>query len=162
MQKTWGTVSLLIGGLVMLAACSPTPAAPDNRSTPSGSTEVSSAPTATSNVIVIPTYEYVQPTAASSVATAAAATAEVVSEETIERGRGRYVALDCGSCHGENGEGTEQGSPLLDFAMTEDEFISFMRSGGSLGASHQFATNRLSASGGANLYRYLVSLASDS
>jgi mono/diheme cytochrome c family protein len=155
----------LLCGAVMLGACSSTPAATDNRSTPGGSTEVSAAPTAASNVIVIPTYQYVEPTTAASVATAAAATEEVatdeaVSNEAVDRGRGRYVALDCGSCHGENGEGTEQGGPLLEFAMTEDDFISFMRSGGSLGATHQYATNRLSASGGANLYHYLVSLTS--
>jgi mono/diheme cytochrome c family protein len=78
--------------------------------------------------------------------------------ELVERGRGRYVALECGLCHGENGEGTDEGSPLTGLALNEEDFISYMRSGGTLGTDHQYSTNRLSDSGGRNLYQYLLSL----
>ncbi|MCK6581217.1 MAG: hypothetical protein L6Q98_24260 [Anaerolineae bacterium] len=124
--------------------------------------------------IGIPTYVFVEPTVTLPVTAAPETTAEAaLSEATteavvaaldpqaVERGRGRYEAeaLECGECHGVNGEGTEEGSSLLEFTMSEDDFISFMRSGGELGADHQYSTNRLSASGGANLYQYLLSLA---
>ena len=76
----------------------------------------------------------------------------------VDRGRGRYEALDCASCHGESGEGVDGDKSLLDFALSEDDFITFMRSGGALGTDHQFSTDRLSNSGSRNLYQYLVSL----
>ena len=77
----------------------------------------------------------------------------------IDRGRGRYEALECGSCHGENGAGADGGKSLLDFVLLEDDFITFMRTGGDLGPSHQFSTDRLSNSGSRNLFQYLVSIA---
>lgn len=126
-------------------------------------------PTATvarPTVTPIPVFEYVPPTEAPQLATLAVMTATAVENtETldpvkVERGRGRYVALECGSCHGDSGEGTDQGSALTTFAMGEADFISFMRSGGSMGAEHQYSTNRLSTSGGSNLYQYLLSLSS--
>ena len=75
----------------------------------------------------------------------------------VERGLGRYEALACAACHGEGGVG-EDGKSLLDFALSEEDFITFMRSGGSLGPAHQYSTNRLSDSGSRNLYQYLLSL----
>lgn len=78
--------------------------------------------------------------------------------QLVERGRGRYEALECGSCHGENGEGTDDGSSLINLAYSQGEFIDFMRSGGELGAEHQYSTDRLSANGGTNLYLYLTTL----
>ena len=80
----------------------------------------------------------------------------------VERGLGRYEALACADCHGEGGVGGEDGKSLLDFALSEEDFITFMRSGGSLGPAHQYSTNRLSDSGSRNLYQYLVSLAQGS
>ena len=80
----------------------------------------------------------------------------------VERGLGRYEALACADCHGEGGVGGEDGKSLLDFALSEEDFITFMRSGGSLGPAHQYSTNRLSNSGSRNLYQYLVSLAQGS
>jgi len=127
------------------------------------------APTATverATVTPIPVFQYVAPTEPPQMATISAMTAvaggsDVALDATkVERGRDRYVALECGTCHGDAGEGTDDGPPLADFVMTEDEFISFMRSGGSSGAAHQYSTNRLSASGGSNLYQYLVSMSS--
>lgn len=76
----------------------------------------------------------------------------------IERGLGRYEALACGSCHGDGGEGTDKAGSLQEFAMSEDDFITFVRSGGELGTKHQYSTDRLSNSGSRNLYQYLVSL----
>jgi hypothetical protein len=118
-------------------------------------------PTATT----IPTYVFEVPTEAPSVGTAAAATrTAAVSGQTaldplvVERGKGRYEALECVSCHGAIGEGTDKGSALVNYTKSEAEFIDFMRSGGTLGPDHQFSTNRLSDSGGKNLYQYLVSL----
>ncbi len=78
--------------------------------------------------------------------------------QAVERGHDRYVALQCGSCHGENGEGTDQGSALAGTALSQADFISFLRSGGTVGSSHQYSTNRLSDSGGRNLYQYVLSL----
>lgn len=114
----------------------------------------------------IPTYKYEEPTSAAQLATdvaTAEATAATTTNTTldaaaVEKGKGRYDALDCASCHGAAGEGTDKGSSLIVSKQTEDEFITFMRSGGKLGADHQYATNRLSDSGGKALYQYLLSL----
>ena len=115
-------------------------------------------------VTPIPVYQYSTPTPIARLATMAATTAVAGSSDSaldpqaVERGRDRYVALECNTCHGENGEGTDEGSAVAEWSMSEAEFISFMRSGGELGAEHQYATNRLSDSGGRNLYQYLLSL----
>lgn len=135
--------------LLTLAACGGA-AAPSETATP--------APT---NTAIIPTFSFTQPTAPPSVATAAATVtvgAVAADTEAIERGRGRYEALACAECHGPAGEGVEGEAALLAYAATEAEFISFMRSGGELGTDHQYSTNRLSESGGRNLYVYLMSL----
>lgn len=117
----------------------------------------------------IPTFSFQQPTAAPAVATAAAATLTAAAGQVaaldpvaVERGRERYEALGCGVCHGANGEGTDDGSAMTLYEGDETSFIAFMRSGGELGAEHQYATNRLSDSGGRNLYQYLLSLRQDS
>jgi mono/diheme cytochrome c family protein len=121
------------------------------------------AGTALPTATTIPTFEFTVPTDAPSVQTAAAATAAAqnpggLNPEVVERGRGRYEALQCAECHGENGEGNDQGPSLLTSTMSEDDFISLMRSGGEMGPEHQFSTNVLSASGGVNLYQYLLSI----
>ncbi len=114
---------------------------------------------------LFPTYQFVMPTAPPQLATARATSAPAVEPaldaQAVERGRGRYEALECGKCHGDQGEGTDDGSALTDFAMSLEEFVSFMRSGGSLGSDHQYSTNRLSDTGGRNLYQYLLSLQAD-
>lgn len=142
------------GVMLILAACSPA----------SSTSEATVVPTNTT----IPTYSFDEPTAAPSVATAAAATAtaaaagsQSLDPDAVERGKGRYEALECASCHGANGEGAgDKGGPLTALTLTEEEFISFMRSGGELSSDHQYSTNRLSESGGRNLYQYLLSLQS--
>lgn len=112
-----------------------------------------------------PTYQFVAPTEAPQMATLAASTAQgsanqtALDPEKVTRGKDRYTALECNTCHGENGEGTDKGSALTALTMSEDDFISFMRSGGDVGTSHQYNTNKLSENGGKNLYQYLLSLA---
>ena len=83
----------------------------------------------------------------------------ILDPKLVERGRGRFEALECGNCHGEGGEGTDLGKSLLDFDLAEEDFVTFMRSGGELGTVHQFSTDRLSNSGSRNLYQYLLSIA---
>lgn len=80
----------------------------------------------------------------------------------VARGLGRYEALDCGICHGENAEGSDDVPALAGFDLTEDEFITFLRTGGTIGSSHQYSTDRLSDSGTRNLYQYFLSLSQDS
>lgn len=139
MQKHLSFFCAAVSAL-LLTACGGAPATPFNTPTP------------------IPTYEFVAPTLDPVLATAAAQRESSGADTVaIERGRDRYVALDCGECHGENGEGGD--APALnEMTMDEDTFITFMRSGGELGTEHQYSTDRLSASGGRNLYAYLISL----
>ncbi len=136
-------------------------------------TACSSSPAATPTVppptrTPFPTFAYIKPTTEGVFETDAAdsdaaPTASIeLDEKLVGRGRGRYEALECGSCHGENGEGTSQGKSLLQFDLPEEDFITFVRSGGELGTSHQYSTDRLSNSGSRNLYQYLVSLAQSS
>jgi mono/diheme cytochrome c family protein len=136
--------------LLTLAACGGA-SAPAETATP--------GPT---NTALIPTFSFTEPTAPPSVATAAATGNSALNAEAVERGRGRYEALACASCHGETGEGIEGDKSLIGYAASETDFISFMRSGGALGTVHQYSTNRLSDSGGRNLYQYLLSLQADS
>jgi mono/diheme cytochrome c family protein len=127
----------------------------------SSAAEPTRFPTATP----IPTYNYTQPTTPPQVATSAApadATGETIASSLdpvkVERGRDRYTVLECGTCHGENGEGTDQGGALVDTALNEGDFITFLRTGGSLGSAHLYSTDRLSDSGGRNLYQFILSL----
>lgn len=148
------TVALVLCAALLPAACSGGGA----------STPTDQPPTETP----FPTFAYVEPTKApvfdqTSTATVtpdAASAIEIAAldPKKVERGRGRYEALGCGECHGAAGEGAEEGGSLLGFALSEDEFITFVRSGGDLGPRHQFSTDRLSNSGSRNLYEYLVSL----
>lgn len=142
--------------LVLAAACSPQAAAP------------TSTPAATNTPFVFPTYAFNQPTEAPQVATAAAATAaarQTTQAQTVSldptavaRGKDRWDALECASCHGENGEGTDNGPALAGTTQTEREFVDFLRTGGTIGNEHLYSTNRLSTGGIANLYQYVLSL----
>jgi mono/diheme cytochrome c family protein len=82
----------------------------------------------------------------------------------VARGAGNWDRLRCATCHGAaggGGAGEIDGTPapsLQNLALTEDEFIDWMRSGGTLGSKHQYSTDRLSDSGGKNLYQFLISL----
>jgi mono/diheme cytochrome c family protein len=131
----------------------------------------SATATPTITPTLFPTFAYVERTLPPPVATAAAATAAAATEsagreqivldpERVERGRDRYVALECGACHGDNGEGGDAVS-LVGYAESEADFIDFMRSGGGMGNDHRFPTERLSNTGIGNLYQYLRSLDSE-
>ena len=138
-------ISLVTLCVALLAACGPNqPAA-----TP--------LPTTTQ----IPTFAFVSPTPVAQVATAIATRAAQTGDDTaaIEAGRGRYEALECGSCHGANGEGGDAPT-LVGLTMEQDDFFTFLRSGGELGTAHQYSSGRLSDRGANNLYLYLQSLSS--
>ena len=146
---------LLLIGLMILTACG---GANDN-SNESGESEPTDTP--------FPTFEFVAPTNPPIFGQDAESTDEAgdESEETVEldpklvdRGLGRYEALECGTCHGVDGEGTDEAGALNSFSMAEEDFVTFMRSGGELGSEHQYSTDRLSQNGAANLYLYLLSL----
>jgi mono/diheme cytochrome c family protein len=113
---------------------------------------------------VIPTYQFLSPTprptreAAVATPTPAAENSDP-DAEAIQRGADRFVSLECSECHGENAEGGDA-KALAGTTMTEDEFLAFLRSGGGLGGSHQYASNRISNGGVRNIYLYLVSLGS--
>ena len=66
----------------------------------------------------------------------------------VSRRRGRYEALARGGCHGEI---------RLDFNLAEEDFVTFVRSGGELGTAHHYSIHRLSKSGSRNLYHCLPS-----
>ena len=144
---------ICLAALALMSACSSAPAA---------------TPTAAPTRTPFPTFAYIEPTteAAFEVDEATAEPAPAAQIELdpkfVSRGRGRYEALECGNCHGDNGEGTDDGKSLLDFNLPEEDFITFVRSGGELGTAHQYSTDRLSNSGSRNLYQYLVSLAQGS
>jgi mono/diheme cytochrome c family protein len=123
-----------------------------------GGQSTPSQPTSTT----IPTYNYVSPTPNAQIATAIATetTQAAADAQTIAQGRDRYVALTCGECHGDNGQGTEKGSVLVGYVASQADFITFLRTGGKLGSAHQYASNKLSDRGAQNLYAYLKSLTS--
>src|SRR5581483_319770 len=130
-----------------------------------GSTAVPTVPQAT--LTPFPTYSFTQPTEAPVVVTVAAATlpasgTQVLDAEKVALGKGRYEALDCGSCHGADAKGTDKGKALVPNKLTEDQFIDFLRTGGKLGNAHLYSTNRLSDAGGKNLYLYILSLSAGS
>ncbi|HLV37329.1 MAG TPA: c-type cytochrome [Spirillospora sp.] len=140
--------------LLLIAACSP--AAPAATATPT----VTPTP--------FPTFAFVQPTLAPQVAAAATAVVATRAAATfqldpvmVERGQGRWEALECGSCHGADGSGTDNGPSLLEYEADEADFVDFLRTGGTLGADHRFPAERLSNSGIANLYHYVRSLGAD-
>lgn len=142
--------------LILLVACSPQTAAPTN------------TPAVTNTPFVFPTYAFNQPTEAPAIATAAAATAaarQTTEANTVafdpvavERGKARWDALECASCHGDSGEGTDDGPALAGTELSEREFVDFLRTGGTIGNDHLYSTNRLSTGGIANLYQYVLSL----
>ena len=144
---TYG-IALPTSMLVVSTAESTSEATPPADSTAEATAEASTEATAVAAV--------------STEATAVAAVSTSLDPALVERGKGRYEALDCASCHGVGGAGTDQGKILVGLTQTEAEFLSFMRSGGTLGTLHQYPANRLSDSGAAALYQYLMSLSTGS
>ncbi len=149
--------------IAALAACSPAADAPTATSAPVPAAVTAEA--ATPPRVNVPTFAFVAPTVAPQIATAistvtAAPTAIALEPTAVARGLDRYIALGCAECHGDAGQGVDgvEGGALNELALTLEEFITFMRSGGTVGVSHQYSTNRLSDSGGRNLYLYLISL----
>ena len=147
MKRTLPLLSLLI--LLLASACG----------------GASSAPTATvERPTVIPTYQYQSPSPMPARPTSAAtATPEAADAnpdaEAISRGADRFASLGCSGCHGENAAGGDA-KALAGTTLTENEFLAFLRSGGGLGGTHQYASNRISNGGVRNIYLYLLSLGS--
>lgn len=109
----------------------------------------------------IPTYAYVSPTPNTQIATAIAQRTQTApASDTVAIGRDRYVALACGECHGENAEGSDSGPALAGTQLDEGDFVTYLRTGGTIGIDHQYASNRLSDRGARSMYHYLKSLAS--
>jgi mono/diheme cytochrome c family protein len=94
--------------------------------------------------------------------TMTAGSTQALDPEKVSLGKGRYEALDCGSCHGGDAKGTDKGKALVPNKLTEDQFIDFLRTGGNVGNTHLYSTNRLSDAGGKNLYVYILSLSAGS
>lgn len=146
-------ISMLMIVMLSIAACGG-----DTGSDGAGDSE---KPTATA----FPTFAFVEPTLASAFDSNDAADTDVESADVVEldpvkveRGLGRYEALECATCHGEQGEGTDDGSALVGYSAPEAEFVDFMRTGGELGNDHLYSSSTLSNSGISNLYQYLISL----
>ncbi len=150
-RRSW---AILLIAALLLTACSP--AAPEATSTPSAT------PTP------FPTFAFIQPTLAPQVAagatevaaTLAADSGFVLDVDKAGYGQGRWDFLECGSCHGADGSGTDKGPSLLDYTASETEFIDTIRTGGAAGSMHRFPAERLSNSGVSNLYHYVRSLGS--
>jgi mono/diheme cytochrome c family protein len=147
MKTTLRLLMLLL--VLLLAACGGT-----------GAPAATSGPRPT----VIPTYQYMSPTPMPARPTSAATPAPAedsgdANAEAIGRGQARFEELGCAGCHGANAEGGDA-KALAGTTLSENEFLAFLRSGGGLGGSHQYASNRISNSGVHNLYVYLESLGS--
>jgi mono/diheme cytochrome c family protein len=118
----------------------------------------------------IPQFREVPPTTVPLLETAAATvqaggnTGSQIDPTAVARGATNWERLQCASCHGQHGEGGAgeingiKAPSLLNLTLTEEEFIDWLRTGGSLGNAHLFSTDRLSDSGGRNLYQYVLSL----
>ncbi len=129
-------------------------------------------PTSRPTVSPIPVYSYPTVTEAPALATLAAVTATaaagaatpVLDPTAVARGQSNWERLGCATCHGENGEGGvgsiggKVAPSLAGLTLTQEEFITWMRTGGTLGNAHLFSTDRLSDSGGRNLYQFVLSL----
>lgn len=164
MLKQVKFMGLLLILALTIAACG---GASDSGGTSDSVQEADEPPTRTP----FPTFEFVAPTNPpvfnqSAEATESADSGEeapeiVLDERAVSRGQGRYDALMCATCHGEAGVGTDEFEGLINYDGTLDEFNTFMRTGGTIGNSHQYSTNRLSDNGSNNLYQYILSLKMD-
>ena len=139
--------AVIIAGLfiLMLAACRP------------------AATQAPPTITPFPVYYYASPTPqpvflTEAVQTPAPGGTPTLDPDKVALGQSRYTALACDSCHGADGKGTDKGSSLIGMTMTQDDFITFLRTGGKMGSAHEYASNRLSDTGAGNLYLYILSL----
>jgi mono/diheme cytochrome c family protein len=79
----------------------------------------------------------------------------------LARGATVYQVRGCGDCHGANGEGVPgEGSALVGLTLSESEFTTILRTGGSgrLGPSHLYGPSAISPGGMSALYAWLDSL----
>jgi mono/diheme cytochrome c family protein len=155
-MRAFRTVALAALLLVALAACG-------------GGKKGAPRPTSTP----IPRFEEVVPPTTVPLLETAAATVQAgqgtgpeIDPTAVARGAVNWERLQCASCHGDHGQGGVgeingvKAPSLIDMTLTEAEFIDWLRTGGSVGSAHLFSTDRLSDSGGRNLYQYVLSLSS--
>src|SRR5258707_14897263 len=121
-KASFTTLSLLA---LLLVACRP------------ASTEI--LPTLTP----FPTYDYIPPSEAPVELTVVARMPTTSATQTfdpgkVELGKSRYVALTCGSCHGDDGKGTDNGPAVVGMTLSQDDFITLLRTGGKMGSAHQY------------------------
>lgn len=146
----------LVMMLVVLAACQP---------------QATAIPLPTSTPLAVFEYQLPTPLPEDKVATAAAATAAAGGQgavtldlEAVARGANSWERLECGSCHGAQGEGgagsvgDKTAPPLTDLGMSQSEFLDWMRTGGTMGNAHLFSADRLSDGGSRDLYQFMLSL----
>jgi hypothetical protein len=77
----------------------------------------------------------------------------------LERGERAYVR-HCVECHGEQGTGVaDKGPALTDLALSQDEFVDLLRTGGGLGPEHLFGPQKISPGSIDALYMYVLTLA---
>ena len=153
-----GLLMILAGLLISACGAGQSPAT----STPEPPTRTPFPTFAFIEPTTAPVFEQQEDSPASDDSAGGAVDAVQLDPTKVARGLGRYEALNCTSCHGESGVGTDRAKHLTDFSLSEEDFITFLRSGGELGTRHQFSTDRLSDSGSRNLYQYLVSIAAGS
>jgi mono/diheme cytochrome c family protein len=161
MRRTKLAFLLLILGLLSFAACQGT----DSGTTDAGETLTpTEEPTLITDATAEATHVWKQPTSIIKVKdtpTSAPSTPASADEKLIERGKMLYEKNECGSCHGDSGEGlSDQGSKLAGTELSAEEFEDILRTGGRgrLGNEHLYGTSAITSSGIKAVYAFLQSL----
>ena len=158
---------LVVLCLLGFAACGQAgePVRTEAGETPAAEQEEKAEPTRITDVTVLSTHVWKQPTTIIKVeATPPSVTPTSASADaqTIERGKGLYEKKGCLECHGALGEGMDgKGARLAGTFLSEEEFEDILRTGGRgrLGNEHLFGTSAITSSGIKAIYAYLQSLA---
>ena len=91
--------------------------------------------------------------------TATTADVSTAASADLDRGARSYAKNNCAACHGEAGEGVaDKGGAIAGTALTMQEFDTFLRTGGGLGAEHIFGPSAVSPTGMEYLHAYVQSL----
>ena len=146
-------VAVLLMLLTLAAGCGPG----DELTDPGGEASADSEAVPT-----MPAARFDQPTPVTDLEEASEADKQADAEEAAEEpdiAMGEFVYGNrCAECHGEGAAGTDQGSSLVGFAMSEAEFEDLIRTGGELGPDHLFGSTKISPDGLRAVYAYLISL----
>ncbi len=146
-------IAVLLLFFALAAGCGPD----DELTDPSGETAVGSEAVPT-----MPAARFDQPTPVTDLEEASEADKQADEEEAAEEpdiAMGEFAYGNrCAECHGEGAAGTDQGSSLVGFTLSEDEFEDLLRTGGELGPDHLFGSTKISPDGLKAVYAYLKSL----